>query len=81
MISSSPATNRLNSKSSKLTFEPAYSNCNFACGQNCFLTTSSDGRSKIPDFFLLFDCLHLLCFLKLLPLTSSEQAGELLSDI
>jgi hypothetical protein len=29
MISSSPATNRL--KSSKLTFEPAYSNCNFAC--------------------------------------------------
>jgi hypothetical protein len=46
IISSSPATNKLNSKSSKLIFDPAYSYCNFDCGHNCFLTTSSEGLKQ-----------------------------------
>jgi hypothetical protein len=34
-IYNSPATNKLNSNSSKLIFEPVYSNCSLDCGHIC----------------------------------------------
>jgi hypothetical protein len=37
------ATNKLKSKSSQLTFDPGYLNCNFDRGHTWFFTTSSEG--------------------------------------